>query len=436
MTVRYDDALPTLIRIADDADVDLASDGVIVLRDARGRLGIVWRDRAQASRTLSTELKSKLGGYALPEPVIDSRFYESISSGDPKAIWVGNADRGHWINLVDRRIVGADWLLEISEPKSDMPRLVFGSLKGGVGRSTALAVLAADLAARGKRVLCIDLDLEAPGLSSMLLPRTDGDDRRPKYGALDYLVENGLNRIEDDELYDFIGVSPTARGTIEVLPAVGRITDEHPENMIGKLARGLIEDIQSDQRLSVAVQMREMVDRFAERLDSDVVLIDARAGLSEVTAGSWLALGANKLLLFGIDQPQTYHGYRYVLAHLMQRLGTPPDDSSWDWRQVLSFVQSKAPSSKEGRVVFLEQIHALCEELLYEEASGAELDRFSYDLSDPDLQAPHNASYIAFHPDYSAFDPVRDANQLSAEVYRGPFGGFLERMHIYLNVVR
>jgi MinD-like ATPase involved in chromosome partitioning or flagellar assembly len=42
----------------------------------------------------------------------------------------------------------------------------FYSYKGGVGRSMALANLATLLARKGRRVLMIDFDLEAPGLDS------------------------------------------------------------------------------------------------------------------------------------------------------------------------------------------------------------------------------------------------------------------------------
>ncbi|MFN7924210.1 MAG: hypothetical protein U0Q16_29175 [Bryobacteraceae bacterium] len=43
----------------------------------------------------------------------------------------------------------------------------FYSLRGGVGRSSALAYTARVLASRGRRVVCVDLDLEAPGLASL-----------------------------------------------------------------------------------------------------------------------------------------------------------------------------------------------------------------------------------------------------------------------------
>ena len=51
-----------------------------------------------------------------------------------------------------------------------MQTLVFWSFKGGGGRTLTLANLACVLARLGKRVLCLDLDLEAPGL-----PRTLGE---------------------------------------------------------------------------------------------------------------------------------------------------------------------------------------------------------------------------------------------------------------------
>ena len=42
--------------------------------------------------------------------------------------------------------------------------VTFYSFKGGVGRSMALANVAVLLARTGKKVLCVDWDLEAPGL--------------------------------------------------------------------------------------------------------------------------------------------------------------------------------------------------------------------------------------------------------------------------------
>jgi hypothetical protein len=43
----------------------------------------------------------------------------------------------------------------------------FYSLRGGVGRSTALAYTASILSAKGRKVICVDMDLEAPGLPAL-----------------------------------------------------------------------------------------------------------------------------------------------------------------------------------------------------------------------------------------------------------------------------
>ena len=53
----------------------------------------------------------------------------------------------------------------MSEEKPKAAFVTFYSFKGGVGRSMALINTAGILAGRGFRVLVIDLDLEAPGLS-------------------------------------------------------------------------------------------------------------------------------------------------------------------------------------------------------------------------------------------------------------------------------
>ena len=65
--------------------------------------------------------------------------------------------------------------------------ITFYSYKGGVGRTTTLALTALQIARKGKKVVVIDMDLEAPGLST-ILKQEDGIEY-PKYGVVDFLVE-------------------------------------------------------------------------------------------------------------------------------------------------------------------------------------------------------------------------------------------------------
>src|SRR5690606_25958994 len=84
---------------------------------------------------------------------------------------------------------GRDWLwLESRAEEERAKRIVFHGLKGGVGRSTALAVLAQSLAKDGFRVLVVDLDVESPGANAVLLGRGLG----PPYGVVDWLVEDAV----------------------------------------------------------------------------------------------------------------------------------------------------------------------------------------------------------------------------------------------------
>ncbi len=57
-----------------------------------------------------------------------------------------------------------------SEPDGRGQVVTFYSFKGGVGRTMALANVAWILASRGKRVLAVDWDVEAPGLHSYFHP--------------------------------------------------------------------------------------------------------------------------------------------------------------------------------------------------------------------------------------------------------------------------
>jgi cellulose biosynthesis protein BcsQ len=219
-------------------------------------------------------------------------------------------------------MVGADWLRDIAPAAKPPLRIVFSSIKGGVGRSTALCVAAAHLAAQGRRVLAIDMDLEAPGLGNMLLP----DGTLPKFGLLDYLVESGLLPVDDDFYVDLVASSwlGGGKGRVDVVPAIGQSSLDNPANVLAKIARAYLDggvqvgsDHDSEGLPSFMDRMRALIDRLAAPYSYDVVLIDARAGLHETTATAVVGLGA-EVVFFGLDQPQTFAGYELLFAHLAE----------------------------------------------------------------------------------------------------------------------
>ena len=95
--------------------------------------------------------------------------------------------------------------------------ITFYSYKGGVGRSLALANIAALLVKRGRRVVLIDFDLEAPGLDSF-------DEFKciaGKPGVVEYVTEfEHTERAPDiSEFMHACDLESQPRGKLWIMPA-------------------------------------------------------------------------------------------------------------------------------------------------------------------------------------------------------------------------
>ncbi|BDG08380.1 KGGVGR-motif variant AAA ATPase [Anaeromyxobacter paludicola] len=439
--VRFDDALPLLAReIAATLGAEQLAAG-IVLRDATGRLAFFSRNDISpvSAENLSARLRAVLGPYARPERVlVDPRATgaEAILA-DSRTTRVIAGE--HSIRLIDRRIVGADWVRSPAPAAEGPPRFVFASLKGGVGRSTALAVAAAEVAREGHSVLVIDLDLEAPGLGSLLLSA----ETLPEFGTLDYLVERKVGVPDDGFVADLVGPSRVpAGGRIDVAPAFGRRSLEHPGDVLAKIGRAYLETIGPEGAVATVFdQIRELVDRLVDRARYDAILIDARAGLHETTAASVLGLGA-EVFLFALDEPQSFDGYSTLLASFAQL--APPGAPLPEWADRLTPVQAKAPADPARRKEFNQRWQDLVMRVGPSRPAaelGGEIqipEGFTEvpwdDESTPDEEVvPVDRPLmqpIAVLSDarYVAFDPLRRREQVDEKLYSATFGDLLRRV--------
>jgi Mrp family chromosome partitioning ATPase len=211
-------------------------------------------------------------------------------------------------------------------------------VKGGVGRSTALAIAAADLAAQGRNVLALDLDLEAPGLGAFLLTREE----MPKYGATDWFAAVAAGADAESLIPDMTGASPftSAQAVVDVVPAAGR----DPGAYLSKLARAYTPGSAGDRysALSFSKKADALIAQLASRQRYDAVLIDARAGLHETSGGLILGVGA-KALLFGIDTPQTFDDFRLLFGALAEALDPAIDGE--DLRPAFKMVHATSARS-------------------------------------------------------------------------------------------
>lgn len=425
----FDDSLSALITTLRDLAGDDFVQAGTVLRDASGRLSFVANREPVSEEeraTLGDALIAQLGEYARKDRPI---AFRGDMGADPVLISderIPFEFNGAFYNLLDRRIVGAGWLDAPSSIRPSPPRIVFATLKGGVGRSTALTVAAADFARRGRNILVIDLDLEAPGLGDLLI---EGD-RVPELGAIDYLVENGLDRIPDSALNAFVGTSGLTDpqgGRVDVLPALGRRSMRAPENILPKLSRAMIEDIVDGKVVSVATQISDMITRITEREAYDAVFIDSRAGLAELAASTLLGLGAT-VLLFGTAQKQTVEGYRALFAAL--KLLAQRDVSlgrDTEWRTKLRPVYAKAGLNPEVTQRYLDDMYDLFSEYIYdEEVEGTDDDAEALRFARDDSAAPHWPLIVPFSQNFIDFDPSRLPDQLTESFYDQAYRNFLD----------
>jgi MinD-like ATPase involved in chromosome partitioning or flagellar assembly len=120
-------------------------------------------------------------------------------------------------NLLDAQaLLAAPW--HAVGENAGPPIVVFYSFKGGVGRTTSLASFAIQRARLGERVAVIDLDLDAPGVGTLLAADEKGT--AAQWGVVDYLLERPVSEVDIRDYYHACrrqGV--TGEGEILVIPA-------------------------------------------------------------------------------------------------------------------------------------------------------------------------------------------------------------------------
>ena len=206
------------------------------------------------------------------------------------------------------------------EPLDQTRFITFYSYKGGVGRTMAVANVACRLANKhGLHVICVDWDLEAPGLHYYFGLR-DANLRR-KRGLLDYL-EDFKEQVE--------------KGAQGRLPRIKTYLKELPEAISGKLRFGSVRLMhcgRTNRKYTARVQAFDwnafyedcegyrgielLKQQLIEDAHADVVLIDARAGQAEVGATPSIQVPDAVVLMF-TSNAQSIEGTEQIVKELAQ----------------------------------------------------------------------------------------------------------------------
>lgn len=152
----------------------------------------------------------------------------------------------------------------------------FYSFKGGVGRTLALANVAAELSRRGKSVLVADFDLEAPGLSSFSFNGCDpAVNTHP--GIVEF-IHDWLKTQKSPDIMKYVTKCQSKSGTsgaIWVMPA-GRMNDKYGARLHS------IDWAELYERQDGYLLLEDMKAQWGEVIQPDYVLIDSRTGHTDV----------------------------------------------------------------------------------------------------------------------------------------------------------
>ncbi|WP_423598828.1 KGGVGR-motif variant AAA ATPase [Roseateles sp. MS654] len=245
--IHFNDAIVLAARCLQSLDVS-GHPKPRLIRDVFGRLRFAINTEAavypDTALRILKETQTKLGAFATSDEILTRDSFTFPDKVFNDADWhrtrvdLGYDDDGEnlgeiVIDLLDRQITGQDWLRPAQERSQTRRahRFVFFGLKGGVGRSTALCMTAWGLARAGKRVLLIDLDLESPGLSSLVLPQ----ERMADFGVIDWLVEDAVGQ-GNAILPRMVAASPLGESTVDAVRVASAIGNGEID-YIAKLAR-------------------------------------------------------------------------------------------------------------------------------------------------------------------------------------------------------
>lgn len=193
------------------------------------------------------------------------------------------------------------------EERNDLQIISFYSYKGGVGRTIALIETAYNLAKAGKRVLLLDLDIEAPSLHNIFKNEVGNEYLGVEYGIIEYLYRTVVQKESDVSIDNMLcHLDPQdMEGDIFLIPALKTMNSEYIYH-ISKLQTEQIHERNAFEKI---------IDHVSTKYDIDIVLIDTRAGFNQWGSLSLLSL-SNQIIFVAYPNAENIEGLNIALKML------------------------------------------------------------------------------------------------------------------------
>ncbi|MVO86027.1 AAA family ATPase [Streptomyces sp. p1417] len=195
-----------------------------------------------------------------------------------------NANQPRRIPLLREKHITPQLALPLERPADesfadDVQLVAFHSFKGGVGRTVHAVAMADTIAQRGGSVLLIDADLEAPGITWM---------HRAQGGQLDFCYEDLLALLQGADDGSWSGAVDIAAA---YLPnqQVGRYASGGRVTVVPTSRRPLLGPPRIDPADLLTPNrspyfLTEALSALAARVKADTLVVDLRAGATELSA--------------------------------------------------------------------------------------------------------------------------------------------------------
>ena len=224
----------------------------------------------------------------------------------------------------------------------------FYSFKGGVGRSMALANAAVELASRGRRVLAVDFDLEAPGLDTFdaLRPR----DLVP--GIIDF-VHDYLDSDRAPDVREFMSKLPSVgdgQGELWIMPS-GAQRPTYAAHFND------IDWVELYEKRDGYLLFEDLKAQWEQAVNPDYVLIDSRTGHTDIGGICTRQLPDAVAILF-FPNEQNLRGLTKVVRDIRAE-GEEPRKKEID----LHFVMSNVPDLDDEDRILAGRIDAFRQQL-------------------------------------------------------------------------
>ena len=223
----------------------------------------------------------------------------------------------------------------------------FYSFKGGVGRTMALVNTAVTLALRGRRVLVVDFDVEAPGLDTFDVLQT----REEVPGVIDF-VTRYLDSGQAPDVTDYIGACPEIGdegGQLCIMPS-GR-SDSYSANF------NQVDWAELYDRRDGYLLFEDLKEQWNQVLRPDYVLIDSRTGHTD-TCGICTRQLPNSVVVFFFPNEQNLRGLAEVVRDIRSEADGPRNKTI-----ELHFVMSNVPDLDDEDQILENKIHAFQKQL-------------------------------------------------------------------------